>query len=158
MKFGAYLALVGAVSATQIRKGTGMTDINEPPARSSAEASKGSQSLAQHGDSSDDEKPKPVAELKNETHQPELSYFRSYDHDMFQGSELRADNARMDVKITTKVKGPYCAEDDYVVATWKKWNGTDGTKMEDTTEHADGLPAVFRVGHFEVSKCLDIAA
>jgi len=63
----------------------------------------------------------------------------------------------MNVKITTKAKGPYCTEGDFVVASWKKWNGTDGTKMEDTTEHADGLPAVFRTGHYEVSKCLDIA-
>jgi hypothetical protein len=69
MKFGAYLALVGAISATQIRKGTGMDDTNAPVARSSAEAS--GQSLVQHGDSSDDEKPAapaPVVELGNETH------------------------------------------------------------------------------------------
>jgi FKBP-type peptidyl-prolyl cis-trans isomerase len=158
MKFGTYLALVGAVTATQIRKGTGMTDIAEPVARSSAEASTKGQSLVQHGDSSDDEKPAPVKELKHETHQPELSYFKSYDHDMFQGAELRADNARMTIDITTKVKGPYCAEDDYVVATWKKWNGTDGTKMEDVKESGDGRPAVFKVGHFQVSKCLDLAA
>jgi hypothetical protein len=37
MKYGAYLALIGAVSATQIKKGTGMTDISEPVARSSAD-------------------------------------------------------------------------------------------------------------------------
>jgi len=37
MKFGAYLALVGAVSATKIMKGTGMDDTNEPVARSSAD-------------------------------------------------------------------------------------------------------------------------
>lgn len=64
----------------------------------------------------------------------------------------------MSLKITKKEKGPYCAEDDYVVAYWKKWNGTDGTKMEDVSESGDGRPAVFRVGHFQVSKCLDLAA
>jgi|TARA_B110001450_G_C17578999_1_gene464080 FKBP-type peptidyl-prolyl cis-trans isomerase len=64
----------------------------------------------------------------------------------------------MKVNITTKSKGPYCSENDFVVATWKKWNGTDGTKMEDVKEKGDGRPAVFRVGNFEVSKCLDIAA
>jgi len=64
----------------------------------------------------------------------------------------------MTVDITKKSKGPYCAEDDYVVGYWKKWNGTDGTKMEDVKESADGRPAVFKVGHFQVSKCLDLAS
>jgi|TARA_B110000285_G_C15048107_1_gene575455 hypothetical protein len=54
----------------------------------------------------------------------------------------------MTVDITKKDKGPYCAEDDYVVGYWKKWNGTDGTKMEDVKESGDGRPAVFKVGHF----------
>jgi hypothetical protein len=160
MKFGVYLALVGAITATQIKHGTGMDDgSNEPVARSSAEAS--GQSLVQHGDSSDEEKPeapKPVKELGNETHQPELSYHRSYDHENFNGGELRADAERMSVTINTHVKGPYCAEDDFVVGYWKKWNGTDGTKMEDVKESGDGRPAVFKVGHFQVSKCLDLAA
>ena len=163
MKFGAYLALVGAVSATQIRHGTGMSDGDEPVARSSADA--GGQSLVQagHGDSSDEEKeaaPVVVKELKNETFQPELSFHKTYDHDMAQGSELRADAARMTVDIhkDTAAHGPYCAEDDYVVGTWKKWNGTDGTKMEDVKESGDGRPAVFKLGHFQVSKCLDLAA
>ena len=54
----------------------------------------------------------------------------------------------MKIKITHKEKGPYCQEGDYVVGTWKKWSGTDGTKMEDVTESGDGRPAVFMVGHF----------
>ena len=54
----------------------------------------------------------------------------------------------MTVDITKKEKGSYCAEDDYVVGYWKKWNGTDGTKMEDVKESGDGRPAVFKVGHF----------
>tara|TARA_B110000285_G_C15048107_1_gene575456 strand:- start:1181 stop:1303 length:123 start_codon:yes stop_codon:yes gene_type:complete len=37
MKYGTYLALIGAVTATQIIKGTGMEDTNEPVARSSAD-------------------------------------------------------------------------------------------------------------------------
>jgi len=77
---------------------------------------------------------------------------------MFQGSELRADAERMTVDITKKFIGEYCAEDDYVVGYWKKWNGTDGTKMEDVKESGDGRPAVFKLGHFQVSKCLDLAA
>ena len=163
MKFGAYLALVGAVSATQIRHGTGMSDNDEPVARSSADAHGQSLVQAGHGDSSDEEKeaaPVEVKELKNETNQPELSFHKTYDHDMAQGSELRADAARMTVDIhkETVTKGPYCAEDDYVVGHWKKWNSTDGTKMEDTKESGDGRPAVFKLGHFQVSKCLDLAA
>lgn len=59
-----------------------------------------------------------------------------------------ADAARMKVDITNKSTGAYCNEDDWVVATWKKWSGTDGTKMEDTKEVGDGRPAVFKVGHF----------
>ena len=35
MKFATYLALIGAVSATKITKGTGMDDGNGPVARSS---------------------------------------------------------------------------------------------------------------------------
>jgi hypothetical protein len=35
MKYGVYLALIGAVTA--IQKGTGMDDANEPVARSSAD-------------------------------------------------------------------------------------------------------------------------
>jgi len=83
---------------------------------------------------------------------------RTYDHDMAQGSELRADAARMTVDITDKKIGAYCEEDQYVVGTWKKWNSTDGTKMEDVKESGDGRPAVFKIGHFQVSKCLDLAA
>lgn len=64
----------------------------------------------------------------------------------------------MDVKITKKNPGKYCTENDFVIGYWKKYNGTDGTKMEDVKEHGDGRAAVFRVGHFEVSKCLDLAA
>jgi len=37
MKFGVYLALVGAITATKITKGTGMDDGDVPVARSSAE-------------------------------------------------------------------------------------------------------------------------
>jgi hypothetical protein len=54
----------------------------------------------------------------------------------------------MDIKVTTKSVGAYCNEDDWVVATWKKWSNTDGTKMEDTSESGDGRPAIFKVGHF----------
>jgi len=61
---------------------------------------------------------------------------------------LNADAARMNVKVTKKSVGKYCDENDYVVAHWKKWSETDGTKMEDTKEVGDGRPAVFRVGHF----------
>jgi len=86
--------------------------------------------------------------LNNETHQPELSYSRAYDHDFYQGGQLKADNARIGLEITHKSEGPYCAEADYVVGYWKKWNGTDGTKMEDVKESGDGRPAVFRVGNF----------
>lgn len=66
----------------------------------------------------------------------------------------------MKIKIhpKTKGKGPYCAEDDMLVGYWKKWNGTDKTKMEDVKESGDGRPAIFMVGHFQVSKCLDLAA
>jgi FKBP-type peptidyl-prolyl cis-trans isomerase len=79
---------------------------------------------------------------------------------MAQGSELIADASRMTVKIhpETIVKGPYCSEGDYVVGYWKKWNGTDGTKMEDVKETGDGRPVIFRLGSFQVSKCLDLAA
>ena len=61
---------------------------------------------------------------------------------------MNADAARMDLKIEKKGVGAYCNEDDYVVAHWKKWSKTDGTKMEDTKESGDGRPAVFKVGHF----------
>jgi hypothetical protein len=54
----------------------------------------------------------------------------------------------MNVNVTKKSVGKYCDENDYVVAHWKKWSETDGTKMEDTKEVGDGRPAVFRVGHF----------
>jgi len=30
--------------------------------------------------------------------------------------------------------------------------------MEDVKESGDGRPAVFKLGHFQVSKCLDLAA
>jgi hypothetical protein len=68
--------------------------------------------------------------------------------DFSESGQLAADNSRMSIKITTKEKGPYCQEDDYVVARWKKWNNEDGTKMEDVKETGDGRPAVFRIGHF----------
>ena len=55
-----------------------------------------------------------------------------------------------------KKKNP--KQDGFVVGYWKKSNGTDGTKMEDVKEIGDGRPAVFMVGHFQVSKCLDLAA
>jgi len=55
MKLGAYLALVGAVSSTQIRHETGMTDINEPVPRSSSDLHGQSLVQAGHGDSSDEE-------------------------------------------------------------------------------------------------------
>ena len=133
--------------------------MNEPVARSSAEVN---QSLVQagHGDSSDEEKEAAPVHVKNETNPPELSFSKTHDMDMAQGSVLKADAERMTVKIHPKTvtKGPYCAEDDYVVGYWKKWNGTDGTKMEDVKENGDGRPAVFRLGHFQVSKCLDLAA
>jgi len=57
MKFGTYLALVGAVTATKIMKGTGMDDTNQPVARSSAELHP-SLAQAKHGDSSDDDEEK----------------------------------------------------------------------------------------------------
>lgn len=41
----------------------------------------------------------------NETFQPELTMHKTYDHDMAQGSELRADAARMTVDITDKKIG-----------------------------------------------------
>ena len=68
--------------------------------------------------------------------------------DFAQSGQLKEDASRMNVKITTKQKGPYCSEDDYVVGYWKKWNGTDGTKMEDVKETGDGRPAVFKLGAF----------
>lgn len=67
---------------------------------------------------------------------------------MYQGSQLRADNANMGFTITKKAEGAYCNEGEYVVGYWKKWNGTDGTKMEDVKESGDGRPAVFMLGHF----------
>ena len=181
MKFGTYLALIGAASATKIIK-EAFTDKATEVARSSAEFKQQnlSQSKAKHGDSSDEEKEedhheekkedhheeeedhhdedKPKAPAPNETHQPELTYYKSYDHDNYSGATLREDASRMTVKITHKTEGPYCAENEFVVGYWKKYNGTDGTKMEDVKEHGDGRPVVFRVGHFQVSKCLDLAA
>lgn len=173
MKFGTYLALIGAAGATKIIK-EAFTDKAGEVARSSAEFKKQilSQSKAKHGDSSDEEKEeehhgeegdhsddeKKKEPAPNETHQPELTYHRSYDHENFSGATLREDASRMKLEITHKAEGPYCAENDFVVGYWKKYNGTDGTKMEDVKEHGDGRPVVFRVGHFEVSKCLDLAA
>jgi hypothetical protein len=64
----------------------------------------------------------------------------------------------MTIKVLEKGSGKFCSPDDFIVAHWKKWSNTDGTKMEDTRESGDGRPALFKVGHFEVSKCLDLAA
>ena len=91
MKFGVYLALVGAISATKITRETGMTDKAEPVPRSSQEA----QSLVQHGhgdepDSSDEEKEEhheaaAAIKPKDETHVPELTFRKSYDHENYGG-------------------------------------------------------------------------
>jgi hypothetical protein len=97
MKFGVYLALVGAASATQIRRELLMTDKSDPVPRSSAEAQ--SQSLVQHGHSDDDDSdddhkavlaaPAAAAPKKDETGVPELTYRKSYDHELYSGDQLK---------------------------------------------------------------------
>lgn len=45
---------------------------------------------------------------------------------------------------------------DWVSLTWKGFN-PDGKLVFDSSKVGNGAPLMFRLGHYEVSKCWDIA-
>jgi FKBP-type peptidyl-prolyl cis-trans isomerase len=50
---------------------------------------------------------------------------------------------------------PFCKLHDWTTVHWKGY--LDGQLVEDSHSYLEGKPKVFKLGHFEVSKCWDIA-
>ena len=56
-----------------------------------------------------------------------------------------------------KAKGPYCKNDEYAVVTFKGWDETGALRF-DSMQQEFKKSEYFRIGHYQASKCWDIAA
>jgi len=82
-----------------------------------------------------------------------------YDHnDILGHTDGRVLQQSQFIKVN-KVKdgdGEKCRMNDWVSLNWKGYN-PDGKLLFDSSKVGNGRPLLFRLGHYEVSKCWDIA-
>jgi FKBP-type peptidyl-prolyl cis-trans isomerase len=62
------------------------------------------------------------------------------------------------IKIEKTVENkdkPFCKMNDWTTVHWRGY--LNGALVEDSRQYMEGKPKVFKLGHFEVSECWDIA-
>ena len=83
-----------------------------------------------------------------------VRFHRPYDHVGHSDLENEKDLAKVKIEMTNNGVGSYCDQDDWVFLHYKAWL-PDGTLVRDTKK--SHMNIVFRLGHYEISKCWDIA-
>ena len=82
-----------------------------------------------------------------------------YNHNDMMGHTDGKIGNQMQFIVLEQIKegiGEKCAMNDYLALTWKGFN-MDGKLLFDSKKENHGKPMVFRLGHYEVSKCWDVA-
>ena len=85
-----------------------------------------------------------------------IEFFKEYDHVGYDRNQIALDKARIMIEKTHKDdSAPFCAMDDWTTVHYKAFNGDQ--LIEDSRTFEQGKPKIFRLGHYEVSKCRDIS-
>lgn len=98
---------------------------------------------------------KTAEQAKDNMSAPWVEFDNAYGHEGFQPEALKQDIADVKIETTEAGKGPFCKLHDWTTVHWKGYR--NGILVEDSREFDQKLPKVFRLGHYEVSKCWDIA-
>jgi hypothetical protein len=90
-----------------------------------------------------------------------VDFDQDYDHLGYTRQALMNDMDRIKIKVTKKstdhsASGEYCKLNDWTTVHWKSFD-KDGLELENSWTSEPPKPKVFQLGHFEVSKCWDIA-
>ena len=86
---------------------------------------------------------------------PRIEFDHPQDHPGYRESDLGSDIAQVKIETHQKGDGPLCMLHDWTTVHWKAYQ--NDRLVEDSREEGNGIPKVFRLGHYEVSKCWDIA-
>ena len=70
---------------------------------------------------------------------------------------LRKGEPSVKIDMHQKGDGPLCMLHDWTTVHWKAYEGDRLVEDSRTWAENNGTPKVFRLGHYEVSKCWDIA-
>jgi hypothetical protein len=93
--------------------------------------------------------------LKDRNTRPEISFFRDYDHVGYDREAILNDMQRIKVtKTKENSEEGFCQTDDFMLLHWRGY--LKDKKVEDSREWFH-RPKVFQLGHYEVTKCWDIA-
>ena len=85
-----------------------------------------------------------------------VEFDNSFDHDGWLEHGLANAVSRVQVNTTKSAAGDYCQTHQWAFVNWKGWDQR-GKLVEDSRKKRGGKPDFFRIGHYEVSKCWDIA-
>ena len=87
---------------------------------------------------------------------PIVDFDEVYDKVGISRQGLLNDMQQIKIETTKKVTDkPYCHLHDWTTVHWKGYY--NGQLVEDSRSYQEGKPKVFQLGHYEVSKCWDIA-
>ena len=85
-----------------------------------------------------------------------VEFYKEYDHVGYDRGQIANDMGRIKVERTKKEEANhFCARDDWTTVHYKTYN--EDQLIQDSRTFEQGKPKVFRLGHYEVSKCWDIS-
>jgi len=118
-------------------------------------AKNSTQSLASQGSQPDTTIGTEGNEDKNE--RPYVQFDHANENIFFrQNNGLKLDLAQVQIKKQKDGKGALCELDQWAVVNYKGWDQDDNL-VADSKADDSGKPFTFRIGYYEVNKCLDIA-
>jgi hypothetical protein len=99
------------------------------------------------------------ANKKDPKELPDVQFYRDYDHVGYSRGAIANDNSRIKIHKTKEVKDQgYCQMNDFITVHWKGFiHEKKGDKKVEDSRAWLKKPKTFILGHFEVSKCWDIA-
>jgi len=101
-----------------------------------------------------------MANLKDPKELPTIEFFRPYDHVGYEMQAITNAKDRIKIERTRQVKDAgFCQLDDFMTVHWKGYTVDEKgrTKLVEDSRNFLHRPKVFQVGHYQVSKCWDIA-
>lgn len=94
--------------------------------------------------------------IVDETFKPEIDFYQRDDHMGYSDSQISQDRARIEIEKVRSKKGRYCATNDWAVVYFKGFDQAGELRFTNQ-KYGKGEPKIFRIGHYQVSKCWDIA-
>lgn len=88
---------------------------------------------------------------------PRIEFDHPQDHPGYGQADLGSDVAQVKIEMHQAGDGPLCMLHDWATVHWKAYQNDRLVEDSRSWEQSNGTPKVFRLGHYEVSKCWDIA-